>query len=66
MSEIWPLFTEVIEAEEWGRFLHTKQKIYTDFNEIREEIEHETERMSGTNKVFVGLLEAKSVLDLEV
>lgn len=44
---------EVVTAEEWGRFLHTKNKIYTDFNEIRSEISAETERMSGTNKVSV-------------
>ncbi|KAK2176785.1 hypothetical protein NP493_640g02001 [Ridgeia piscesae] len=41
---------EVITAEEWGRFLHTKNRIYTDFNDIRQEISAETERMSGTNK----------------
>lgn len=41
---------EMIKAEEWGKFLHTKNKIYTDFEEIREEISNETERMGGTNK----------------
>uniref|UniRef100_A0A4W6FA57 Dynamin-1-like protein n=1 Tax=Lates calcarifer TaxID=8187 RepID=A0A4W6FA57_LATCA len=35
---------------EWGKFLHTKNKIYTDFEEIRHEIEAETERISGNNK----------------
>ncbi|PKU32985.1 dynamin-1-like protein isoform x4 [Limosa lapponica baueri] len=39
-----------IDAEEWGKFLHTKNKIYTDFDEIRQEIENETERISGNNK----------------
>ncbi|KAM9845528.1 dynamin-1-like protein isoform 3-T3 [Aulostomus maculatus] len=38
------------EGEEWGKFLHTKTKIYTDFDEIRQEIETETERVSGNNK----------------
>ncbi|XP_013875282.1 dynamin-1-like protein [Austrofundulus limnaeus] len=38
------------DAEEWGKFLHTKNKIYTDFDEIRQEIENETERVSGNNK----------------
>ncbi|XP_056131611.1 dynamin-1-like protein [Lampris incognitus] len=38
------------EGEEWGKFLHTKNKIYTDFDEIRQEIENETERVSGNNK----------------
>uniref|UniRef100_A0A4W6FRL6 Dynamin-1-like protein n=1 Tax=Lates calcarifer TaxID=8187 RepID=A0A4W6FRL6_LATCA len=37
-------------GEEWGKFLHTKNKIYTDFDEIRQEIENETERVSGNNK----------------
>ncbi|XP_063165529.1 dynamin-1-like protein isoform X4 [Candoia aspera] len=39
-----------IDAEEWGKFLHTKNKLYTDFDEIRQEIENETERISGNNK----------------
>ncbi|CAH1784568.1 unnamed protein product [Owenia fusiformis] len=39
-----------VEAAEWGKFLHTKNKIYTDFKEIRREIENETDRMAGTNK----------------
>ncbi|XP_023123696.2 dynamin-1-like protein isoform X2 [Amphiprion ocellaris] len=39
-----------IDGEEWGKFLHTKNKIYTDFEEIRQEIETETERISGNNK----------------
>ncbi|KAM4572712.1 dynamin-1-like protein isoform 3-T3 [Odontesthes bonariensis] len=39
-----------IEGEEWGKFLHTKNKIYGDFEEIRQEIEAETERISGNNK----------------
>ncbi|KAI1882328.1 hypothetical protein AGOR_G00249540 [Albula goreensis] len=39
-----------VEGEEWGKFLHTKNKIFTDFDEIRQEIENETERISGNNK----------------
>ncbi|XP_063302828.1 dynamin-1-like protein isoform X4 [Pelobates fuscus] len=39
-----------VDASEWGKFLHTKNKIYTDFDEIRQEIENETERISGNNK----------------
>ncbi|XP_074795797.1 dynamin-1-like protein isoform X5 [Natator depressus] len=42
--------TKGIDAEEWGKFLHTKNKLYTDFEEIRQEIENETERISGNNK----------------
>lgn len=30
-------------------------QIYTDFDEIRQEIENETERISGNNKVNVAL-----------
>lgn len=36
--------------EEWGKFLHTKNKTFTDFCEIRKEIENETDRMAGNNK----------------
>ncbi|XP_070687007.1 dynamin-1-like protein isoform X2 [Pempheris klunzingeri] len=39
-----------IDGEEWGKFLHTKNKIYADFEEIRHEVEAETERISGNNK----------------
>uniref|UniRef100_A0A8C7DXE0 Dynamin-1-like protein n=2 Tax=Oncorhynchus TaxID=8016 RepID=A0A8C7DXE0_ONCKI len=39
-----------VEGDEWGKFLHTKNKIYPDFSEIRQEIENETERISGINK----------------
>ncbi|XP_022646514.1 dynamin-1-like protein isoform X2 [Varroa destructor] len=37
-------------VEEWGEFLHLKNKVFTDFNDIREEIEKDTDRVSGTNK----------------
>uniref|UniRef100_A0A674EH90 Dynamin-1-like protein n=1 Tax=Salmo trutta TaxID=8032 RepID=A0A674EH90_SALTR len=40
-----------VEGGEWGKFLHIKNKMYTDFSEIRQEVENETERISGTNKV---------------
>ncbi|XP_067292584.1 dynamin-1-like protein isoform X4 [Pseudorasbora parva] len=39
-----------VDGDEWGKFLHTKNKVYTDFDEIRQEIETETERISGNNK----------------
>ncbi|XP_061837750.1 dynamin-1-like protein isoform X1 [Nerophis lumbriciformis] len=39
-----------VKAEEWGTFLHCKNQIFTDFGEIRREIEAETERTSGNNK----------------
>ena len=38
------------DKEEWAQFLHTKNKIYTDPDEIRKEIEKETDRMAGDNK----------------
>lgn len=44
---------EEISDDEWGKFLHTKNKIYTDFEEIRQEIENETDRIAGTNKGIV-------------
>uniref|UniRef100_A0A8C5HBU1 Dynamin-1-like protein n=1 Tax=Gouania willdenowi TaxID=441366 RepID=A0A8C5HBU1_GOUWI len=39
-----------VKAEEWGTFLHCKNQIFTDFQEIRKEIEAETDRSSGENK----------------
>uniref|UniRef100_A0A8C8D0U5 Dynamin-1-like protein n=1 Tax=Oncorhynchus tshawytscha TaxID=74940 RepID=A0A8C8D0U5_ONCTS len=39
-----------VEGDEWGKFLHTKNKIYTDVSEVRREIGNETERISGTDK----------------
>lgn len=47
-------FLETIKGttslEEWGEFLHCKKKIFKDFNEIREEIQAETNRVAGSNK----------------
>ncbi len=34
----------------WGKFLHTGDKIFTDFDEVRAEISNETERLAGANK----------------
>ncbi|XP_003216933.1 dynamin-1-like protein [Anolis carolinensis] len=39
-----------VQADEWATFLHCKHKTFTDFREIRQEIEIETERTTGTNK----------------
>ncbi|KAM3867957.1 dynamin-1-like protein isoform 2-T2 [Diretmus argenteus] len=39
-----------IKADEWGTFLHCKNQVFTDFMDIRKEIEAETERSSGDNK----------------
>ena len=38
------------DTTEWGVFLHVKNKIFTDFNDIRLEIEAETDRVTGSNK----------------
>ena len=35
---------------EYGEFLHCKGKNFTDFDEIRQEIEAETCRVTGSNK----------------
>lgn len=37
-------------GKEYGEFLHAPGKKFTNFNEIREEIERDTERISGSNK----------------
>ncbi|KAJ8727062.1 hypothetical protein PYW08_015459 [Mythimna loreyi] len=39
-----------VNLDEWGKFLHTKDKIYSDFDQMRQEIERETDRMAGNNK----------------
>ncbi|KAI4466153.1 dynamin [Holotrichia oblita] len=39
-----------LELDDWGVFLHTKNKIFKDFTEIRKEIEEETDRKAGGNK----------------
>nr|ATL63302.1 dynamin-1-like 1 protein [Nilaparvata lugens] len=39
-----------LNIDEWGTFLHRKGKVYSDFTEIRNEIECETNRKAGNNK----------------
>ena len=43
------LFTNIGEdnQEEWGEFLHKPGKKYYNFDDIREEIVHETDRVTG-------------------
>ena len=36
--------------DEWAEFLHTKDKVFTDWDEVRKEIEAETDRVAGSNK----------------
>ncbi len=39
-----------VATEEWGEFLHLPGQRFYDFSEIRNEIEKETERLTGSNK----------------
>ncbi|XP_065113428.1 dynamin 3a isoform X2 [Paramisgurnus dabryanus] len=46
-----PLVLQLISAAtEYAEFLHCKGKKFTDFDEIRREIEAETDRVTGSNK----------------
>ncbi|KAL3315014.1 Dynamin- GTPase protein [Cichlidogyrus casuarinus] len=46
-----PLVLQLINSSaEYGEFLHAKNKQFTDFDEIRKEIEAETDRETGSNK----------------
>ena len=42
--------SEPSAGDEWGEFLHLPGQRFYDFNQIREEIARETERVSGRNK----------------
>uniref|UniRef100_A0AAX7T6T0 Interferon-induced GTP-binding protein Mx n=1 Tax=Astatotilapia calliptera TaxID=8154 RepID=A0AAX7T6T0_ASTCA len=46
-----PLVLQLINSSaEWAEFLHCKGKKFTDFDEVRQEIEGETDRVTGANK----------------
>ncbi|XP_072104410.1 dynamin-2 isoform X3 [Mobula birostris] len=46
-----PLILQLINAKtEHAEFLHCKGKKFTDFDEVRQEIEVETDRVTGSNK----------------
>ncbi|MCI4377066.1 hypothetical protein PGIGA_G00199240 [Pangasianodon gigas] len=46
-----PLVLQLISSNtEWAEFLHCKGKKFTDFDEVRQEIEAETDRVTGANK----------------
>ncbi|KAM4629353.1 dynamin 3a [Polymixia lowei] len=46
-----PLILQLVSATtEYGEFLHCKGKKFTDFDEVRQEIETETQRLTGVNK----------------
>ena len=44
------LVSGTLHLEEWAKFLHVKNKIFTDFKEVLKEIELETDRVAGNNK----------------
>uniref|UniRef100_A0A671V9Y4 Dynamin-1-like protein n=1 Tax=Sparus aurata TaxID=8175 RepID=A0A671V9Y4_SPAAU len=50
LINVAPIRAAGVKAEEWGTFLHCKNQVFTDFQEIRQEIEAETDRSSGDNK----------------
>eukprot|EP00339_Tiarina_fusa_P022170 CAMPEP_0117017720 /NCGR_PEP_ID=MMETSP0472-20121206/13802_1 /TAXON_ID=693140 ORGANISM="Tiarina fusus, Strain LIS" /NCGR_SAMPLE_ID=MMETSP0472 /ASSEMBLY_ACC=CAM_ASM_000603 /LENGTH=642 /DNA_ID=CAMNT_0004722175 /DNA_START=261 /DNA_END=2189 /DNA_ORIENTATION=- len=48
-----PLILQLIQTNEdkdYAIFTHDPKKKHFDFNEVREEIKHETDRLTGTNK----------------
>uniref|UniRef100_A0A5F9CS32 dynamin GTPase n=1 Tax=Oryctolagus cuniculus TaxID=9986 RepID=A0A5F9CS32_RABIT len=46
-----PLVLQLVTSKaEYGEFLHCKGKKFTDFDEVRHEIEAETDRVTGMNK----------------
>jgi len=44
------VFVGTASLEEWGEFLHCKNKIFKDYIDILEEIKAETNRVAGSNK----------------
>lgn len=40
-----------INATEWATFSHLKEAVFTDFGIVKQEIELETDRITGRNKV---------------
>ena len=40
------------ETKEWGEFAHKPGRLYYDFEEIKKEIESDTQRMCGTSKTI--------------
>ncbi|XP_018648167.1 putative dynamin [Schistosoma mansoni] len=47
-----PLILQLVhdKSVEYGEFIHCKNKKFTDFDDIRREIEQETDRITGSNK----------------
>ncbi len=44
------MFIRRLDSAEWAEFLHCKGKKFTDFDEVRQEIEAETDRVTGANR----------------
>ena len=44
-----------LNLEWWCQFLHTKAKIYSDVDDVRGEIERETDRMAGLDNNKISL-----------
>jgi dynamin 1-like protein len=44
------VFPGTMDVEDWGVFLHAKNRIFKDFDDIRQEIEIETNKIAGNNK----------------
>uniref|UniRef100_A0A6Q2XUT0 dynamin GTPase n=1 Tax=Esox lucius TaxID=8010 RepID=A0A6Q2XUT0_ESOLU len=45
-----PLVLQLVSAIEYAEFLHCRGKLFLDFQEVRQEIEAETTRLTGPNK----------------
>ena len=56
-------------SSEWAEFLHKEGEKFTDFGRVRKEIEEETDRETGSNKVeqhFHSLIEVSTTIGLAV
>lgn len=51
LSFIYLLLPGTSKIEEWGQFSHTKNKIYTDFDDIRSEISRMAVGNNGTEPI---------------
>ena len=47
---ILQLYRNNVDDSEWAEFLHAKGKKYENFDDVRKEIENETDRAAGTSK----------------
>lgn len=51
----------VPDENEFAVFTHIKGKVYTDFNEVRQEIETETDRIGGKKVLIINFYHYSSV-----